>query len=170
MYGLQNAANEPLAGCNIPNHCIDSAICTAAGPELQKACEWMTFFLFGTSLILLLRAHMFSCGLARALGPIDAGEVRLTAGYNLLCPWVLHVVGPRAGYPTDWDEVTGEVFAVAPPNPIKLAQGYKACLDLCREKGIRSFAMCCLSTGMFGYPKQVRSAFERDVCSSPPLS
>ncbi len=121
---IMNAANEPLAGCNIPNHCIDSAICTAAGPELQDA--------------------------SHKLGPIGAGECVITPGFKLLCPYVIHVVGPRCGL--QYNQY-GRVVANIPPNPERLRAGYINSLDLMRKNGVRSIALCCLSTGMFGYPK-----------------
>ena len=36
---IVTAINKKLAGCRIPNHCIDSAIFSAAGPELFEACR-----------------------------------------------------------------------------------------------------------------------------------
>ncbi len=35
-----------------------------------------------------------------------------------------------------------------------LASCYRACLDLAAEKGLGSIAFCCISTGVFRFPKE----------------
>ena len=35
-----------------------------------------------------------------------------------------------------------------------LESSYKSCLDLAVQNGIRSIAFCCISTGVFGFPKK----------------
>ena len=35
-----------------------------------------------------------------------------------------------------------------------LADCYRNTLDLCAEKGLRSVAFCCISTGVFHFPNQ----------------
>src|SRR5579872_1094908 len=54
---IVNASNPSGLGCNIPNHCIDSAIHSAAGPELLVECK--------------------------KLNGIPTGTAKITKGYNL---------------------------------------------------------------------------------------
>ena len=68
------------------------------------------------------------------------GTVKITPAFNLPCRYVLHTVGPIvAGTLTAEDEGL-------------LASCYESCLDLAAEKGIKSIAFCCISTGEFHFP------------------
>ena len=69
------------------------------------------------------------------------GSAKLTPGYNLPCRYVLHTVGPI---------VEGAVTA---EDERLLAGCYRSCLELARANGIRSVAFCCISTGVFHFPK-----------------
>jgi len=43
-----------------------------------------------------------------------------------------------------------------PPSPREkaaLQACYTGCLEAAKEKGLRSVAFCCISTGLFGYPQ-----------------
>ncbi|PMB83735.1 hypothetical protein CJ205_03450 [Dolosicoccus paucivorans] len=71
------------------------------------------------------------------------GKARVTPGYNLPCEYVIHTVGPI---------ITGEV------NEIKkhqLQKCYRSCLKKADEIGLKSLAFCSISTGQFGYPKEL---------------
>ena len=83
------------------------------------------------------------CGsLMRAQGhPEPTGTAKLTAAYNLPCRYVLHTVGPI---------VEGAVTA---EDERLLAACYRSCLDLARAHAIESVAFCCISTGVFRFPK-----------------
>ncbi len=70
------------------------------------------------------------------------GMAKLTAGYNLPCRYVIHTVGPI---------VDGAVTA---RDQRLLASCYRACLDVAAENGIGSVAFCCISTGVFRFPKE----------------
>ena len=81
--------------------------------------------------------------LMRAQGHEEpTGRAKLTGGYNLPAKHVLHTVGPIIE-----GAVTAEDRAL-------LASCYRACLDLAAEKGLRSVAFCCISTGVFRFPKE----------------
>ncbi|MCD7727500.1 MAG: protein-ADP-ribose hydrolase [Ruminococcus sp.] len=68
------------------------------------------------------------------------GKAKITNAYNLPCKYVLHTVGPIVhGRLTNHDES-------------KLRSCYLSCLKLADEKGIKSVAFCCISTGEFHFP------------------
>ncbi|MEU6197258.1 macro domain-containing protein [Streptomyces sp. NPDC047061] len=70
------------------------------------------------------------------------GTAKITRGHHLPARYVLHTVGPI----TDGRPGTGDAAA--------LAASYRACLDLAAEvPAIRTLALCAVSTGVFGYPK-----------------
>lgn len=70
------------------------------------------------------------------------GQARITPAYNLPCNYVIHTVGPI---------VQGELTA---EHQQLLASCYDSCLALAEENGCRSIAFCCISTGVFGFPKE----------------
>lgn len=73
----------------------------------------------------------------------ETGSAKITAAYNLPCDFVLHTVGPIVG---------GGLLL--PQHKAQLSSCYNSCLDLAAEKGIKSVAFCCISTGVFGFPQK----------------
>ena len=69
------------------------------------------------------------------------GEARITPGFNLPARFVIHTVGPIYR-----DGQHGE--------PEKLAACYRNSLALAAENGCKSIAFPCISTGVYGYPKE----------------
>ena len=69
-----------------------------------------------------------------------AGQAKCTPGFNLPAKCVLHTVGPIVDGP-----LTGEHERL-------LASCYRSCLHLAAERGLRSVAFCCISTGVFRFP------------------
>ena len=70
------------------------------------------------------------------------GRAKITPAYNLPCRYVIHTVGPI---------VQGRLTR---RHEEQLVSCYRSCLALAEENGCRSIAFCCISTGVFGFPKQ----------------
>lgn len=70
------------------------------------------------------------------------GQAKITSAYNLPCDHVIHTVGPI---------VQGRLTQ---KHCDLLASCYNSCLELAVQSGIKSVAFCCISTGVFGFPKK----------------
>jgi O-acetyl-ADP-ribose deacetylase (regulator of RNase III) len=112
---IVNAANETLTG----GGGVDGAIHRAAGPELLAACRTIPE----------LRPRV-RC---------PTGEARITPGFRLPAPFVIHVVGPvwRGGRDSE---------------PELLARCYRSALDLAARNGVANIAFPAISCGIYGYP------------------
>ena len=123
---IVNAANSQMLGCFVPMHsCIDNCIHTYAGVQLRSECYRQ---------MQALRAKY-----GRDYEQPTA-EPMLTEGYNLPAKKVVHIVGPVVE-----EELT-------PALERDLARCYENTLELCRERGLKTVAFCCISTGVFRFP------------------
>jgi O-acetyl-ADP-ribose deacetylase (regulator of RNase III) len=74
--------------------------------------------------------------------PEPTGQAKITPAYNLPCDYVIHTVGPIVQGP------------LTKKHEELLASCYKSCLDIAEENGVKSIALCCISTGVFMFPNQ----------------
>ncbi len=87
----------------------------------------------------------------RALHGCEVGAAKLTAGYRLSARHVIHTVGPIwAG------GANGE--------PAMLASCYEQSLSLANRHGFRRIAFPSISTGVYGYPKELAAPIAIKTC------
>lgn len=72
----------------------------------------------------------------------ETGTAKITPAYNLPCKYVLHTVGPIISGPLGKRDCD------------LLASCYQSCLELAAAHGIESIAFCCISTGIFRFPRE----------------
>lgn len=80
----------------------------------------------------------------RALGGCSAGEVKLAPGFRLPAKWIIHTVGPV------WNGGENN-------EPGLLYNCYRNALELAISKRFSSIAFPCISTGIYGFPKNLAS-------------
>ena len=125
---IVNAANSQMLGCFIPMHtCIDNCIHTFAGVQLRNECN---------EKMKQLRIRYGKDYEQPTAVPM------LTEAYNLPAKKVIHIVGPI---------VQG---SLTPETDQALASCYINTLHLCAEHGLKSVALCCISTGVFRFPNR----------------
>lgn len=77
--------------------------------------------------------------------PEPNGKAKLTKGYNLPASYIIHTVGPMI-----FDRVSYH-------DKIDLSNCYKSSLNLALESGFNTIAFCCISTGVFKFPRELAS-------------
>ncbi|UTC66777.1 MULTISPECIES: O-acetyl-ADP-ribose deacetylase [unclassified Treponema] len=77
----------------------------------------------------------------RKLKGCKTGEAKITKAYKLPSKYVIHTPGP--------------VYEGGNSGEAELLAGsYRSCLNLALEYGCKSIAFPCISTGVYGYPKE----------------
>lgn len=134
VTAIVNAANSQMLGCFQPSHrCIDNVIHSAAGPGLRNAC-----------------AQVMANQNNR---PEPVGAVKVTAGFCLPAKYILHTVGPQL-------DAHDRRMLPSSEQCEQLASCYRSCLDALEqlpvdEYGRLSIAFCCISTGLFAFPREL---------------
>lgn len=77
------------------------------------------------------------------LNGCDTGKAKITKGYNLPCKYIIHTVGPVYSLNKKDDSIR------------LLKECYKNTLDLAKKNNIKSIAFPCISTGVYGFPKDL---------------
>lgn len=86
----------------------------------------------------------------RSLGGCPAGDARLSPGFRLPAKWIIHTVGP--------------VWRGGGNNEAALLEScYRNSFRLAQENGVHSIAFPCISTGVYGYPKEAAARIALDV-------
>ena len=70
------------------------------------------------------------------------GKAKITPAFNLPSDHVIHTVGPIVYGPLTQTHCR------------LLADCYRSCLETASEKGLKSIAFCCISTGEFHFPQE----------------
>ena len=88
----------------------------------------------------------------RSLRGCKTGNAKLTKGYNLPADFIIHTVGPV------WQDGNhGE--------PELLANCYRKSIQIAVERKFKSLAFPCISTGIYGYPKDKAAEIAVTTCS-----
>jgi O-acetyl-ADP-ribose deacetylase (regulator of RNase III) len=78
----------------------------------------------------------------RQLSGCEVGDAKATGGHDLSAQWVIHTVGPY------WIDGASD-------EPELLASCYRRSLAVADEIGATSVAFPAISTGVYGYPKEL---------------
>lgn len=89
----------------------------------------------------------------RSLEGCETGHVKITKGYNLPTKYIIHAVGPV------WNG--GEAHEAE-----LLASCYRRSLKLADTHNINTIAFPCISTGIYGFPKQLAAEIAISTCKS----
>lgn len=120
---IVNSAHESLA----PGGGVSGAIHKAAGPGLAQECA----------------------DIVGRRGWLEAGQVAITAAYDLPAKFVVHAVAPRSK-----KGVSGSHVA--------LSMAYQRSIELAIEAGSKSIVFPSLGTGIFGFPIDSAPAYAMD--------
>lgn len=88
-----------------------------------------------------------------SLGGCETGQAKVTKGYNLAAKYIIHTVGPI------WKG--GEASEAE-----LLASCYRESLKLADTHNINTIAFPCISTGIYGFPKQAAAEIAISTCKS----
>ena len=130
---IVNAANKHLLGCFQPFHNCIDNVINTAAGPRLRE---------DCHRIMQEQGHLEGTGWAK-----------VTRAYNLPSKFVLHTVGPIVA----WGR------AVTEKDRQLLAQAYRSVLNLSAEINLSSVAFCCISTGVFGFPKEPAAQIALDT-------
>ena len=121
---IVNAANSKLLGCFIPMHNCIDNVIHSAS-GIQLRLE--------CDKIMKLQNK-----------DEDIGKAKITNAYNLASNYVIHTVGPAIPQNSKPSELDFK----------RLENCYISCLDIASQYNLKSIAFCCISTGVFNFPKE----------------
>lgn len=121
---IVNAANSKLLGCFIPMHNCIDNVIHSSA-GIQLREECNS--------IMKTQKH-----------DEEIGKAKITGAYNLPSKYVIHTVGPALNR----GDIPGE------KDSLNLTNCYKSCLEIASYNKLKSIAFCCISTGVFNFPKQ----------------
>jgi len=81
----------------------------------------------------------------RKLNGCPTGSAKITSGYRLKARHVIHAVGPV------WHGGSGNETKL-------LASAYRSALEIASDRKLQSVAFPCISTGIYGFPKELAAA------------
>ncbi len=88
----------------------------------------------------------------RTLGGCRPGDAKITGGHLLPARHIIHTVGPV------WqDGALGEADT--------LRKCYRSSLDVALSNGVRTIAFPAISTGIFGFPKDLAARIAVETCA-----
>ncbi|GAB6010355.1 macro domain-containing protein [Dysgonomonas reticulitermitis] len=87
------------------------------------------------------------------IGACKIGEAKLSPGFNLPCKYIIHTVGPRYLFKTEDEKLL-------------LALCYTNCLEIARNEKFQTLVFSNISTGAYGFPKDLAANISLDVISS----
>lgn len=90
----------------------------------------------------------------RTLHGCPTGQSKMTGGYNLPAKHVIHTVGPDC-----------RRMSVDEAEPL-LRSCYETCLDLAEANHLESIVFCCISTGVYKFPKDRAARIALDTISA----
>jgi len=101
----------------------------------------------------------------RDIGHCPTGDAVITPSFALQAPFIIHAVGPV------WNgREKDDLVAPLTPQELKqadeLAAAYRAVLRVCRENNLKSVTIPGISTGIFGFPKNVAAIVAKHVCEA----
>jgi O-acetyl-ADP-ribose deacetylase len=88
--------------------------------------------------------------IVRKIGELKTGEAVITSGGKLKAKYVIHTVGPiwHGGHSNE---------------EVLLSNAYRNSLKLASEKGIKTIAFPNISTGVYGFPKELAAKIAFDT-------
>jgi O-acetyl-ADP-ribose deacetylase (regulator of RNase III) len=90
------------------------------------------------------------------LNGCETGEIKITSGFNLKSKYIIHAVGPRMN-PLEETITENDTFL--------LGSCYQKSLEMAREMKFLDIAFPNISTGSYGFPKEMAAQISLEIVS-----